>query len=121
MKGWRAGLHPEQIPRSRIRRVLATSSWVFALRARVYIFLTVFFTVAAWAEPVSLAAQQRVAPIAIDERLAADHHLALGDRVVLSAEPGGTLDTATIVAITKRGADPSGSTQLPRAAEIACT
>jgi putative ABC transport system permease protein len=62
---------------------------------------------AASVAPLALAAQQRVTPIAIDQRLAADHHLALGDRVVLSAEPGGALDTATVVAITKRGADPS--------------
>jgi putative ABC transport system permease protein len=46
-------------------------------------------------------------PIAIDERLAADHHLSIGDRVVLAAEPEARGDTAIIVAITKRGADPS--------------
>jgi putative ABC transport system permease protein len=52
-------------------------------------------------------AASRAISIAIDERLAADHHLGLGDRVVLSGEPGGPADTALIVAITKRGADPS--------------
>lgn len=51
--------------------------------------------------------------IAIDERLAADAGLRIGDRVVLSATPAGgggadTLaDTAVVAAITKRGADPS--------------
>ncbi|HWJ22379.1 MAG TPA: FtsX-like permease family protein [Gemmatimonadaceae bacterium] len=50
--------------------------------------------------------------IAIDERLAADAGLRVGDRVVLSATPAGggadTLaDTAVVAAITKRGADPS--------------
>ncbi len=49
--------------------------------------------------------------IAIDERLADDAHLRVGDRVVLSAKPGagaaGVGDTAVIAAITKQGADPS--------------
>jgi putative ABC transport system permease protein len=47
--------------------------------------------------------------IAIDERLAADAGLHVGDRVVLSSAPGttGRVDTATIAAITRRGADPA--------------
>jgi putative ABC transport system permease protein len=49
--------------------------------------------------------------IAIDERLADDARLRVGDRVVLSARPGaaaaGRGDTAVIAAITKQGADPS--------------
>jgi putative ABC transport system permease protein len=46
--------------------------------------------------------------IAIDERLAADAHLSVGDRVVLAAEPGRVHgDTFVVAAITKRGADPS--------------
>ena len=49
--------------------------------------------------------------IAIDERLADDAHLRVGDHVVLSAAPGvgaaGRGDTAVIAAITKQGADPS--------------
>jgi putative ABC transport system permease protein len=56
---------------------------------------------------ILLLAQHAAVPIAIDERLAADEHLRLGDRVVLAAEPDGAGDTAIIVAITKRGADPS--------------
>jgi putative ABC transport system permease protein len=53
---------------------------------------------------------QRIS-IAIDERLADDAHLRVGDRVVLSAKPGagmaGVGDTAVVAAITKQGADPS--------------
>jgi putative ABC transport system permease protein len=45
--------------------------------------------------------------IAIDERLAADVGLKLGDRVVVSATTGGGGDTVVIGAIVKRGADPS--------------
>ena len=45
--------------------------------------------------------------IAIDERLAADARLRVGDRVVLSAASGGAGDTVVIGAITRRGADPS--------------
>ena len=52
-----------------------------------------------------------VRSIAIDERLADDAHLGIGDRVVVSGTPGaaaaGSGDTAVIVAITKQGADPS--------------
>ena len=45
--------------------------------------------------------------IAIDERLAADAGLRVGDRVALSALPGGTRDTVRVAAIVRRGADPS--------------
>jgi putative ABC transport system permease protein len=45
--------------------------------------------------------------IAIDERLAADLGLRLGDRVVLAATPGAAGDTAIVGAVTRRGADPS--------------
>ena len=46
--------------------------------------------------------------IAIDERLAADAGLRIGDRVVLAAEPGAPHgDTVRIAAIVKRRADPS--------------
>src|ERR687889_1298495 len=45
--------------------------------------------------------------IAIDERLAADAGLRVGDRVVVSATSGGVGDTVVIAAITRRGADPS--------------
>jgi putative ABC transport system permease protein len=45
--------------------------------------------------------------IAIDDRLAADAHLRVGDRVVLTATPGSAGDTVIIGAITRRGADPS--------------
>ena len=46
--------------------------------------------------------------IAIDERLATDAGLRIGDRVVLSAEPGRTSgDTVRIAAIIRRRADPA--------------
>lgn len=45
--------------------------------------------------------------IAIDERLAADAGLRVGDRVVVAAEPGAPGDTVTIGAIVARRADPS--------------
>ena len=46
--------------------------------------------------------------IAIDERLAADARLSIGDRVLLSATPSSTTpDTVVIGAIIKRGTDPA--------------
>ena len=68
--------------------------------------------------PIGPAAAQRIdsiAPwssvertIAIDERLAADAGLRVGDRVVLAPEPGAlTGDTVRIAAIVRRRADPS--------------
>jgi putative ABC transport system permease protein len=55
------------------------------------------------------AARSQAQPgIAIDERLAADAHLTVGDRVVLAGEPGRMhSDTFVVAAITKRGTDPS--------------
>jgi putative ABC transport system permease protein len=50
-----------------------------------------------------------VAPrtVAIDERLAADAALRIGDRLVLSPTPGGPGDTVVIGALVRRAADPS--------------
>ena len=45
--------------------------------------------------------------VAVDERLASDAGLRIGDRVVLAATPGGVGDTVRIAAFVKRGADPS--------------
>jgi putative ABC transport system permease protein len=46
--------------------------------------------------------------IAIDERLAADAHIAIGDRLLVSAIPRWpTGDTVVVSAIVKRGTDPS--------------
>ena len=45
--------------------------------------------------------------ISIDERLAANAGLRVGDRVVISAAAGGAGDTVVIAAVTRRGADPS--------------
>ncbi len=53
-----------------------------------------------------LQAPQRT--IAIDERLAADAHIAVGDRVVISGIPAASSgDTVIVSAIVKRGADPA--------------
>jgi putative ABC transport system permease protein len=74
---------------------------------------TTSLVVAACLAPVRAVAQHptpHLTPIAIDERLAADRHLGVGDRVLLAAEPSAAspvADTAIIVAITRRGADPS--------------
>jgi putative ABC transport system permease protein len=45
--------------------------------------------------------------IAIDERLAADAGVRLGDTLVLSRAPGGAGDTVVVSALVKRRADPS--------------
>jgi putative ABC transport system permease protein len=45
--------------------------------------------------------------IAIDERLAADAGLRVGDRVVLASSPEAPGDTVRIAAIVRRGADPA--------------
>jgi putative ABC transport system permease protein len=45
--------------------------------------------------------------IAIDERLAADAGIRLGDRIVLSSTPGGLGDTVIVSALVRRRADPS--------------
>jgi len=58
----------------------------------------------------SLLAFQQPAPrtIAIDERLAADAGISLGDRVTVSAQPGtAALDTVVVSAVVKRSADPA--------------
>ena len=57
----------------------------------------------------SRAPAQQARGIAIDERLAADAGLRLGDRVVLSARPGAAAagDTVVVDAVVRRAADPS--------------
>ncbi len=58
----------------------------------------------------ALLAFQQPAPrtIAIDERLAADAGISLGDRVTVSAQPGtAALDTVVVSAVVKRSADPA--------------
>src|SRR5436190_23841137 len=45
--------------------------------------------------------------IAIDERLAADAHIAIGDHLVISTTPGGGGDSVIVGAIVRRRADPS--------------
>lgn len=45
--------------------------------------------------------------VAIDERLAADAHIKIGDRLVVAATPGGAGDSVIVAAIVRRRADPS--------------
>jgi len=45
--------------------------------------------------------------VAIDERLAADAHIAVGDRIVLTRAPGGAGDTVIVSGLVARRADPS--------------
>jgi len=54
---------------------------------------------------VALSLQTRT--IAIDERLAQDAKIAIGDKLVASPKPGGAGDTVIVGAILKRTADPS--------------
>src|SRR6186997_1702550 len=45
--------------------------------------------------------------IAIDERLAADRRIKLGDLLIVAPTPGGPGDTVTVSAFVRRRADPS--------------
>jgi putative ABC transport system permease protein len=56
---------------------------------------------------LALAIQPAERTIAIDERLAADAGLRVGDRVVLAASVDSMGDTVRIAAIVRRGADPA--------------
>lgn len=56
---------------------------------------------------LALALQGTTRTIAIDERLAADAGLRVGDRVVVAATPGGPGDTVIVGAVVARRADPS--------------
>lgn len=57
---------------------------------------------------LALLQQQSPRTIAIDERLADDAKIAIGDRLVISTKPGGNEgDTVIVSAIVKRTADPA--------------
>src|SRR5918992_5951660 len=56
---------------------------------------------------LALAFQGTTRTIAIDERLAADAGLRVGDRVIVASAPGSAGDTVLIGAVTARRADPS--------------
>jgi putative ABC transport system permease protein len=45
--------------------------------------------------------------VAIDERLAADANIKIGDRLLLSSTPGGAGDSVVVTALVRRRADPS--------------
>ena len=81
-------------------------------------FLVALYSAALAVVPYATASPQRIdsiAPwtalertIAIDERLAADAGIRVGDRLVLAAEPGAASgDTVRVSAIIRRRADPS--------------
>ena len=55
----------------------------------------------------SLPRRETARTIAIDERLAQDAALRVGDRVTLAAQPGVAGDTVIIAAIVRRSADPT--------------
>jgi len=55
----------------------------------------------------SIPARHAPRSIAIDERLAADAHIAIGDRLVIAPAPGAPGDSVIVTAITRRSADPS--------------
>ncbi len=59
------------------------------------------------AAPVPLQGTRGIRSIAIDERLATDATLRIGDRVLITAAPGEPGDSAIITAIVRRGADPA--------------
>jgi putative ABC transport system permease protein len=55
----------------------------------------------------SLPPRHGLRSIAVDERLAADAGLRLGDRLVLTSTPGGGGDTVVVEALVRRGSDPA--------------
>ena len=55
----------------------------------------------------SVALPRPIRAIAIDERLAADAALKVGDRVRISREPTGRSDSAVVTAVFARGTDPA--------------
>lgn len=63
---------------------------------------------AAFAQSIdSTPARHPPRSIAIDERLAADARIKLGDRLVIATTPGGSGDSVVVSAIVRRRADPS--------------
>jgi putative ABC transport system permease protein len=57
--------------------------------------------------PLTAAGAQAARTITIDERLAAESGVGVGDRVVIAPLAGAPGDTVVVAAITRRGADPS--------------
>src|SRR5215475_8191917 len=55
----------------------------------------------------SVRPQRPPRSIAIDERMAADAGIRLGDRLILSTTPGGAGDSVVVSALVRRRADPS--------------
>jgi hypothetical protein len=55
----------------------------------------------------SIPAHHPPRTVAIDERLASDAAIHVGDRIVLSATPGGAGDTVIVGALVRRAPDPA--------------
>lgn len=53
------------------------------------------------------ASHRALRAVAVDEALAHDARLRLGDRILLAAEPGAAGDTAVVAAIVRRNSDPT--------------
>jgi putative ABC transport system permease protein len=66
-----------------------------------------FLAVALFQSIDSIPPRHAPRTIAIDDRLATDAHLRLGDRLVVSNSPGGSGDTLIVSALVRRRADPS--------------
>lgn len=85
----------------------------FALRLTVLFCLTLLLLPSALRAQPAAVVQPTAATatahrtIAVDERLASDAGVKLGDRVVLAPVPGGAGDTVVVGAFTRRGADPT--------------
>jgi putative ABC transport system permease protein len=63
---------------------------------------------AAFAQSIDSApARHPPRSVAIDERLATDAHIKIGDRLIVAATPGGVGDSVIVTAIVRRRADPS--------------
>ena len=91
-------------------RMLCVESRAMVLRRATTIFLaTGSLAVASPRAPAqSVQSAQSVRhPVALDERLAADAALRIGDLVVVAGAPGAAGDTLRVSAFVKRGADPS--------------
>jgi putative ABC transport system permease protein len=85
-----------------VRRILSVTSQLFVLCC-----LPLTTAIAQRIDSIS-PSERAERTIAIDERLASDLGLRVGDRVVLAPEPGSaTGDTARVSAIVERRADPS--------------
>ena len=81
-----------------------------AARALVPLLVLAFAIIApatARAQRERVPSHSKLRTIAVDERLAQDRGIAVGDTVTVASSPDSTGDTVVVGAITRRGADPS--------------